>query len=47
MLPVRPDAVIQNNKGLPKPESVVVYNPALGAKADEWRLRWQREIASG
>lgn len=47
MLPVRPDAVIKNNKGLPQPQSVVVYNSALGAKADEWRLRWQREIASG
>ncbi|ABO07651.1 thiamine ABC transporter substrate-binding protein [Pyrobaculum calidifontis] len=47
MLPVRPDAVVENNKGLPQPQTVVVYNPALGSKADEWRLRWQREIASG
>ncbi|ACB40020.1 thiamine ABC transporter substrate-binding protein [Pyrobaculum neutrophilum] len=47
MLPVRPDAVVKNNLGLPRPQSVVVYNPALGSKADEWRLRWQREIASG
>ncbi|MEM1663559.1 MAG: thiamine ABC transporter substrate-binding protein [Pyrobaculum sp.] len=47
MLPVRPDAVIINNKGLPQPESVVVFNHALGAKADQWRLRWQREIATG
>ncbi|MEM1636914.1 MAG: thiamine ABC transporter substrate-binding protein [Pyrobaculum sp.] len=47
MLPVRADAVVKNNVGLPQPRSVVVYNPALGSKADEWRLRWQREIASG
>ena len=47
MLPVRPDAKIENNKGLPQPRTVVVYNPALGSKADEWRLRWQREIAGG
>ncbi|MEZ0318945.1 MAG: extracellular solute-binding protein [Pyrobaculum sp.] len=47
MLPVRPGAVVENNKGLPQPQSIVVYNPALGSKADEWRLRWQREIASG
>ncbi|MGB9705072.1 MAG: extracellular solute-binding protein [Pyrobaculum sp.] len=47
MLPVRPDAVVKNNIGLPQPKSVVVYNPALGSKADEWRLRWQREIATG
>ena len=47
MLPVRPDAKIENNKGLPQPLSVVVHNPALGSKADEWRLRWQREILGG
>lgn len=47
MLPVRPDALVKNNQGLPQPQSVVVYDQALGAKADEWRLRWQREVAGG
>jgi len=45
--PVRPGVATSYPQTVIVPTTVVGYNQTLGVKVDEWKQRWQREVAAG